>query len=575
MGLTPLVAAITEGNQKMVELLLKGGADPNTRDEHEGAPLILAVSEKRCEVRRGIVHVLLESGADPNVTDFDGRPPLFTAVACEDSSLVQMLLDKGADLNATDNEGGTPWTWAMERGFIDIINLYGKGAQHKRLLRREWHDRERYGVVPYSPVCIGGNAGSSRQAAAQYVGRLRCPCGKPVRIIGNRFAFPEASKEGRSEVKKLLDKGNEFFSIWKWARDHYPASVVGEYDVTCLCGQHRVAIYMTLSLSTEHQRPINLSGWSLAGLSIDIPTAGKMKIPELYEAVLRGDSGDVLSLIAEKPDCVTEQDDIGRTALHVAAANGDMKIVEALLAKGADASILDKFGCSPFLDAVLWNQVETAKLLLNCDIDVNVQCDSGVTPLIAAVLKGRQDIGELVLNLGANPDVIDRCGRTALSIAAEEGHEDLVEMLVNKGADLNMKDGRERTPLLIAIECANDTMLEMLLRAGCDANARDTEDVTPLIRATEVGRERPVESLVLHNADLSATAKKRLDRTALHIAASKGRLDVAKVLIEAGADAKVKDKDGRTPRQLAKENGHRNVAKLIRKHEGPWCKFWS
>ena len=47
--------------------------------------------------------------------------------------------------------------------------------------------------------------------------------------------------------------------------------------------------------------------------------------------------------------CSTRQDAEGRTALHLAAANGMVEVVESLLAAGASVTVVDNCGNPPAL----------------------------------------------------------------------------------------------------------------------------------------------------------------------------------------------------------------------------------
>ncbi len=92
--LTPLILASARGDQAMVDLLLKAGAQPDGMcgcDNGETA-LWSAVLHGRTEV----VHLLLAANADPEAANAVGHTPLHLAAMRGDDELMQALLQRGA-----------------------------------------------------------------------------------------------------------------------------------------------------------------------------------------------------------------------------------------------------------------------------------------------------------------------------------------------------------------------------------------------------------------------------------------------------------------------------------------------
>jgi uncharacterized protein len=78
----------------------------------------------------------------------------------------------------------------------------------------------------------------------------------------------------------------------------------------------------------------------------------------------------VQALIAAGADVNTPTRDEGRTALQVVAKWGDFEMTQALLAAGVDANALGSDGRTALQTAVVWGSLVTVQLLLASD-DVN------------------------------------------------------------------------------------------------------------------------------------------------------------------------------------------------------------
>ena len=79
-------------NDKIVELLIKKGANVNVINGYRMTPLHTAVSNIQ---NFKIVKLLLEKGADLNIVDIDNNTPLFHAIKKQNNDkIVKLLIDK-------------------------------------------------------------------------------------------------------------------------------------------------------------------------------------------------------------------------------------------------------------------------------------------------------------------------------------------------------------------------------------------------------------------------------------------------------------------------------------------------
>jgi hypothetical protein len=98
-----LCEAAAKGDQELVKVLLKKGADVNAKDTKGMTPLVYAVLGGY----ERIVKTLLDGGADVNAIANDGRRALYVAVARGDLGIVRLLIKSNADVNVKDGHGST------------------------------------------------------------------------------------------------------------------------------------------------------------------------------------------------------------------------------------------------------------------------------------------------------------------------------------------------------------------------------------------------------------------------------------------------------------------------------------
>jgi len=118
---------------------------------------------------------------------------------------------------------------------------------------------------------------------------------------------------------------------------------------------------------------------------------------ELCEAAGEGDLRTVRKLIHKKSVAVDSTDESNWTALHVAAFNGQVEIINFLMANGADVNVQDNSGATPWHLAVLSGSSEACEALLaHPDIDITKKDNQGKRGLQYAKERGVDDVVKLV-----------------------------------------------------------------------------------------------------------------------------------------------------------------------------------
>jgi len=150
--------------------------------------------------------------------------------------------------------------------------------------------------------------------------------------------------------------------------------------------------------------------------------------------------------------------------------NGNMHIVEELLANGADVNAKNKDGWSALMVASLKGHTEIVKALLANSADVNAKDFVGTTALMLASFKGHTETVMVLLAKGADVNA-NMKGGTALISASQEGHTEIVKALLANGTDVNAKDFIGRTALMLASFNGHTDIVKILLAKGADETA--------------------------------------------------------------------------------------------------------
>jgi ankyrin repeat protein len=116
-----LFGALTDA--PTLQALLKGGADPNPRDQDGSTPLQVVTGYNNPSLADS-VKALLAHGAEPNVATANGWTPLHQATGNNATNIMVLLLEKGADPNAkTVPDGYTPLRVAVAEGHAQALKI--------------------------------------------------------------------------------------------------------------------------------------------------------------------------------------------------------------------------------------------------------------------------------------------------------------------------------------------------------------------------------------------------------------------------------------------------------------------
>jgi ankyrin repeat protein len=255
----------------------------------------------------------------------------------------------------------------------------------------------------------------------------------------------------------------------------------------------------------------------------------------------------------------------GETALMLAAAKYP-QVVKLLLDKGANILLRQdaKHNFTPnALDkAAIYGNMECAKLILEKAKSLGVKDEVIRVALRWAVVSNQLEMAKYLLDEGANVEGNDTyAGYTPLM---ETSMLEMVQLLISRGANVNAKNKMNSTPLHKAVfnyikgetkEKDCDEILNLLIAKGADVNVQDNNGITPLMGAVQ--KISPTKILIEKGARLDI--QNNNGETALMYAVKGGLVkvvvmipvigsynDAAKLLLSKGANVNLQDKWGKT-----------------------------
>jgi ankyrin repeat protein len=248
------------------------------------------------------------------------------------------------------------------------------------------------------------------------------------------------------------------------------------------------------------------------------------------------------------------ESDLKLSALQLAAKQGDLEVLRALLKAGASLAI-QRMPHRAWLGVTKWSEAEEVaheksaliyaaerghfaclKELLAAKADVHEKDYSGYNALIWAVKKGeRLDCVRELIAAKSDPNSrIGQSGDMVLLIAIQKKDEACVQALIAAKAEVSNKqfaDIAGDTPLVCAVKHGALGCMWMLIDAKADVNKIADYGVTPLIEAARNGNLAGVRMLLAAGARATAQGA-RID-TALDIAALGGHIEICKLLVKA------------------------------------------
>lgn len=496
--------------------------------------------------RPQIVDHLLFNGGDTEILHHNGATPLMEAAAKGASAETQKLINEGAVVDAITDTGITALMLAAKYGHLDVVQLLVSAGANINLRSK--------GPLPDLPPLKGD------------ISVMQTIALMPFKTASERY---QGGRNGFTPLGLAIANGHKdvaVFLVSNGADVNLKGFGASPLAISLYCGYPDTALYLIGKGASMKSTALIL------GETVDLLTLSLDKeYPDVAEFII--DHGAIdMDASVNTPYSLP--------LVHYCSAVGNTASVEFLSRKGADINQFDRYGMTPVLYTALYGNKKILEILLAFGADVDVSCDlsdnnanicpfSGATPLLLSVKRKDYGTAEFLLNHGADIYAADRQGRQAVTHAVINGDICMLDFLLNKGADIHAVDFYEDSLMVTAARMClppfdfdkGMKIMNYLISRGADVNMRNQEDKNALDIAIDAGVPGMASLLIDKNADLGHADASGM--TPLLKAIAKKEEEIAGALIQGGADPDRKDLSGRTPLHYAVSNNLIDTAVLL------------
>jgi len=349
---TALTEAAIRGWDRLVEPLVRAGADINHRSRGGLTPLMMAAIYRHLDVLRE----LITHQADVNLADDDGETALHLTISSVDIPKAEDLVEliphdelremlEGVDLEKIHGEILAKLSEEIEEK-VEAKFVAWLKAQYERRLQM-------------MSLLLGANADVNRLCREE-----KTPLGASLELKDDR-AF-----------RMLLSAGGNLDLV----TDEHGSS----------------ALYVAINF-----RKYDLARFFVTELQMDVNEANDVGLTALHIASLQSDDLDFLEFLVEEGAKINRKASLGSTPLILASTYGYVEAVEKLLELGAEIEEQNSVGMSALLAASFHSGCkETVECLINAGANLRARDEDGDTSLhlamYSAIATGQLDAAKLI-----------------------------------------------------------------------------------------------------------------------------------------------------------------------------------
>ena len=502
--------------------------------------------------------------------------PLQYAVSQNRKKAVKCLLKNKADTNTKNRYGQTAMHLAAQRNNQEIIELMLEAGADVDIQDRNgyspiWYSISYYNNNKITPLLI--NKSKNLKAKTRY---------------GQTYITTAAQNGREAIVKLLLEKGADVndtdrngVTPFMFAMQRGHVSLIDFLikkgaNINLVDKQGRSGL--TWAVMSNNLNNVQKIWDKLENPEKLINLAGKQGVTPLYQAAAYNNVKMVDWLISKGANAKTQPAKNYQGFLHLAAQNRNLDMFKKLMAQGASVSAVDNqqntpmhyvahggnpnWGMSNLNDNMRKSCGEMAKLLVSKNAEVSAKNRQKKTPLEIAMSQNNYLVVDVLIEkLDSVPDSFGD-GRNIVQWACEKGLSNTVSKISDKvKKEINNPNSDGRTPLFLAAMNGHTAVVKQLIAMNPSIDKKDNNGETALLAACWNGHKDAVSALL--TAGASPKLVDESGQTALHLASWQGHLPVVKLLIEKKLDVNAKTSSGYTPLHGAAWNGKLDVAKIL------------